>query len=179
MEEEIERRTTKFSEENKKLLEELNKRKSNMMEMDENEVDLSGHGGLGDNVNEIIENLKADVRRLKKDNERNETMFDKQFSIFEHKLERETKSKQELVEKVKSLQRAKEEEEAELNEQLLTLKQQLSQQKDANYVLQEHFEMISDQNIRLKKVEEDYQLVAKHIDADYSEVNRLMEELKK
>merc|ERR1712003_555814 len=67
---------------------------------------------------------------------------------------------------------------AELNEQLLTLKQQLSQQKDANYVLQEHFEMISDQNIRLKKVEEDYQLVAKHIDADYSEMNRLMEELK-
>merc|ERR1712048_348594 len=178
MEEEIERRTTKFSEENKKLLEELNKRKSNMMEMDENEVDLSGHGGLGDNVNEIIENLKADVRRLKKDNERNETMFDKQFSIFEHKLERETKSKRELEEKVKSLQRAKEEEEAELNEQLLTLKQQLSQQKDANYVLQEHFEMISDQNIRLKKVEEDYQLVAKHIDADYSEMNRLMEELK-
>merc|ERR1711933_380808 len=44
--------------------------------------------------------------------------------------------------------------------------------------LQEHFEMISDQNIRLKKVEEDYQLVAKHIDADYSEMNRLMEELK-
>merc|ERR1711971_38431 len=83
-----------------------------------------------------------------------------------------------MGEKVKSLQRDREQDEDEMNAEILSLSQELSQQKEANVVLQEHFEMISDQNIRLKKIEEDYNLVAKHIDADYSEMNRLMEELR-
>merc|ERR1712110_1300074 len=54
----------------------------------------------------------------------------------------------------------------------------VSQQAEANIVLQQQFEIMSEQNIRLKKIEEDYILVAKHIDADYSETNRLMAELR-
>merc|ERR1711971_568876 len=83
-----------------------------------------------------------------------------------------------MGEKVKSLQRDREQDEDEMNAEILSLSQELSQQKEANVVLQEHFEMISDQNIRLKKIEEDYNLVAKHIDADHGEMNRLMEELR-
>merc|ERR1719216_425127 len=86
---EVEMRTSKFSEENKKLLDELNKRKSNLTEMDDDEVDLT------ENSNEIIEGLKADIRRLEKSNERDNNMFFKHTQIFDHKLERETKAKQE------------------------------------------------------------------------------------
>merc|ERR1712130_962106 len=172
MQEEVEQRISKFSEENKKLLEELRKRKSNMTEMDDDEVDLT------ENPNEIIEGLKADIRRLEKSNERDNNMFFKHTQILDHKFERETKIKKELEEKVKSLQKDKEREADELNAEILTLTQQLSQQTEANIVSQEHFEIISEQNIRLKQIEEDYKLVAKHIDADYSEMNRLMEELR-
>merc|ERR1711971_806287 len=133
---------------------------------------------LGKDNNDEIATLKADIRRLEKNNERVQNMFFKHNQIFEHKLERETKAKKELEEKVKSLQRDREQDEDEMNAEILSLSQELSQQKEANVVLQDHFEMISDQNIRLKKIEEDYNLVAKHIDADYSEMNRLMEELR-
>merc|ERR1712172_77216 len=170
MEEEVEKRTSQFTEENQKLMDELmNMRNSTMMG---DEIDL------GKDNNDEIATLKADIRRLEKNNERDQNMFFKDNQIFEHKLERETKAKKELEEKIQSMQREREENEDEMNAEILSLSQELSQQKEANVVLQEHFEMISDQNIRLKKIEEDYNLVAKHIDADYSEMNRLMEELR-
>lgn len=169
MEEEVEKRTSQYNEENQKLMDELrNVRNSTMMD---DEVDL------GKDTNEITAGLRADIRRLEKNNEKDHNMFYKHTQIFEHKLERELKTKKELEEKVKSLQRLREEETDEMNGEILSLSQELSQQKEANVVLQEHFEMVSDQNIRLKKIEEDYNVVARHIDDDYTGMNQLMEEL--
>merc|ERR1712241_1070886 len=132
----------------------------------------------GKDNNEQIASLKADIRRLEKASERDNNMFFKHNQIFEHKLERETKLRQELEVKLKSVQTEREEETDEMNEEILTLTQQLAQQTDANIVLQEQYELMSEQSVRLKQIEEDYKLVAKHIDADYSEMNRLMEELR-
>merc|ERR1712154_249126 len=105
LEEQIEKRTSK-------LMDELNLARQSKMVMDEDEVDLN------ENPNELIETLKADIRRLEKNNERDNNMFFKHNQIFEHKLERETKMKKELEDKVKSLQRAKEQEAAELNSEI-------------------------------------------------------------
>merc|ERR1740123_1502234 len=147
MEEEVEKRTSQFTEENQKLMDELmNMRNSTMMG---DEIDL------GKDNNDEIATLKADIRRLEKNNERDQNMFFKHNQIFEHKLERETKAKKELEEKIQSMQREREENEDEMNAEILSLSQELSQQKEANVVLQEHFEMISDQNIRLKKIEKE------------------------
>merc|ERR1712228_413513 len=74
LEEQIEKRTSK-------LMDELNLARQSKMEMDENEVDLN------ENPNELIETLKADIRRLEKNNERDNNMFFKHNQIFEHKLE--------------------------------------------------------------------------------------------
>jgi len=146
MEAEVNKRISRISQLNKsknKLIEELKGRQSAIeIEMDD-EIDINDES-------EEIQHLKREIKRLEKNNERDQNMFFKHNEIFEYKLQRETKENKELKEQVAHLKKVHEQELAELNQRVFDLKEENSRSFEKKIKLEQEIEIISEQNKSLK-----------------------------
>merc|ERR1712228_697676 len=86
---------------------------------------------------EKLKDMKSEIKRLEKMNERENAMFEKQFQIMTHKSERDKIEKNELKEKVQHLQDLYEEEVRDLNDVIIQLKQEMFQLSNMNIIIEE------------------------------------------
>jgi len=110
---------------------------NNLNDLDE-EIDINDFG----QNEESIKSLKAEIKRLEKNNRRDQDMFFKHNQIFEHKLEQEKNDKNMLNEKIKTLQNLHEEEVRELNNKIVEIKQELQTQNRVSSTLQDNLNAI-------------------------------------